>query len=227
MNQLAFLLLCALASRIQCERRGGSSENLWGMDTEESNLEQLGYGRDVCEPGKSWLPGRKKVEDPTKRFEVKQTKALALSESIKEKHCLHKCMGCWIELSIRIRKMASCAKVPINDETELSKLVWGDGPNSLKGFITKAIKNMADGLNNNKDVKSIMERGNCTFRFDRIEESTKAHLKRDNLNDEAVADATDAITKDIIGAECDYKKVNVLRMFLITLRKTINNIVKN
>jgi hypothetical protein len=196
-----------------------------------SDLQVFGSGNDVCEPEKGWLWDSPKWSDEklAKRFLYKQDMTLALAKWIDQKHCIFgfkgmkSCMNEWFKLATRVRKFVSCAKVPRDDGTKLSALVWGEGENNLKDFMQQVLNHMSAGFNQNSHVKDWLKAGGCSFKFEGVKASTQKHMVTMISEDsDAIAEA---ITDDVFGDECDYKKVTGLKTYRKKLKKSIRKTI--
>lgn len=194
--------------------------------------DSLGSGNDVCEPEKGLVwDGDKWADDRlAERYLYKQKKTLELAEWIGREHCIigvkgiSPCILKWSTLSSRVRKFASCAKVPQDDGSKLSGLVWSEGEHNLQDFFQKVVEHMEEGFNGNKNVQGWLEPGNCTFHFSVVKDSTQKHIAE--MKDSNASVIAEAITADIFGDECKYKKVIGLGMYRNMMVKNIKKTIE-
>jgi len=132
------------------------------------------------------------------------------------------CLAKWLELGQRLRKIRSCAKLPQDMNSLLSKAVWGDGNLNLKNFLQEVNVHVGTALTKNKHVqKYLLEPSNCELNIGKIQQSIETHVK--DANRTAIVDK---IVDDVMGPLCDARKVPPLALFKSSLKKTIKQTVK-
>jgi hypothetical protein len=194
------------------------------------SINAVGGGSDVCEPEKGFFFTSKRPSDSklVERLADKQSSLLKLARWLDDTHCIFGmkhgkiCFAKWIELGQRLRKIRSCAKVPQDMNSLLSKAVWGEGSLNLKKFLQEVNTHVGMALTKNKLVqKYLLEPSSCELNLGKIRESIETHVKDENRS--AVVDK---IVDDVMGLDCDVNRVPPLAVFRSSLKRTIKQTVK-
>jgi len=195
------------------------------------SITTLGGGSDVCEPEKGYFFNGKKPSDRklVERLADKQRTLMKLAQWLDDTHCIfgikhgNVCLAKWLELGQRLRKIRSCAKVPRDMNSLLSKALWGQGDLNLKSFLLQVNAHVGLALTKNKHVQTLLLKpSNCELNIGKIAESIEAHVKDENRS--AVVEK---IVEDVMGPNCDVKKVPPLAVFRSSLKKTIEETVRD
>lgn len=215
------MLLAVQGFRIKASKKSESALEL---------ITTFGGGSDVCEPEKGFFFHGKRPSDGelVERLEDKQRSLIKLAKWLDDTHCIFGlkhgkvCMGKWLELGQRISKIMSCAKVPRDMNSPLSKAVWGEGDLNLKRFLLQVNMHIGMALTKNKHVqKYLLKPSGCELSFHKIPQSVERHVKDENRS--AVVDM---IVADVMGQTCDVNKAPPLKVFRSSLIKTIKQTVE-